>query len=304
MLAMFEQVLILLTFCVIGFVLCKTKVANPDHSKVLSVILIYILFPLMSFNTFSAKFTVSYLQEKGSLLLVSLGLIIVVVIISKIFSKILGGDSYEKNVNEYSMSIGNIGYMGYPLAEAMYGTAGMLDCMMFGLPMTIYINTVGYNMLTAGKGEKSLLQKIFTPSIYGILAGCLVGITGLKLPELVTEIAQMGGDCVAPISMMLTGMAISQFNIKELLCNRKVYLICAVRLALMPVLVWALVKLTGFTFALMPAVMLYAMPCGMNTIVFPKLVDKDCRLGAATVMISTVISMLTIPLWLYLLLPQ
>ncbi len=302
MFAMFEQVLILLIFCVIGYVLCKVKLANPDHSKVLSVILVYILFPLMSFNTFSAKFTVTYLQEKGLLLLVSLGLILVVVMVAKVLRKVLGGDPYEENVNEYSMSVPNIGYMGYPLAEAVYGTAGMLDCMMFGLPMTMYINTVGYNMLTAGKGHKSILQKIFTPSMYGILAGCLVGIIGLQLPQTVFDIAQMGSNCVAPISMMLTGMAISQFNIKELLRNRKVYFICAVRLALVPVLVWGLVKLCGLTFALMPAVLLYAMPCGMNTIVFPKLVDKDCRLGAATVLVSTALSMLTIPACLYFLL--
>lgn len=303
MIAMFEQVLILLIFCVIGYVLCKVKLANPDHSKILSVLLVYILFPLMSFKTFSAQFTVTYLQDKGVLLLVSLGLIPVVVIVAKIFTRFLGGDSYEKKVNEYSMSMANIGYMGYPLAEAIYGSAGVLDCMMFGLPMTIYINTVGYNMLTAGKGQKSILQKIFTPSMFGILAGCLVGITGLQLPQMVFEIAKMGSNCVAPISMMLTGMAISQFSIKELLCNKKVYFICAVRLLLAPVLVWALVKLCGFTFALMPAVLLYAMPCGMNTIVFPKLVDKDCRLGAATVLVSTALSMLTIPLCLYLLLP-
>ena len=302
MLAMFEQVFILVTFCVIGYILCKVKLVKPDQSKVLSVVLIYILFPLMSFKTFSGQFTVAYLQEKGFLLLVSLGLIPVVVIMAKLISRLLGGEPYERNVNEYSMSMANIGYMGYPLAEAVYGTAGMLDCMMFGLPMTMYINTVGYNMLTAGNGQKSLLQKIFTPRMFGILTGCFVGITGLKLPNTVFEIAKMGSDCVAPISMMLTGMAISQFSIKELLCNKKVYVICAVRLALMPVLVWVLVKLCGFTFALLPAVVLYAMPCGMNTIVFPKLVDKDCRLGAATVLISTIVSMVTIPICLYFLL--
>ena len=159
---MFEQVFILVTFCVIGYILCKVKLVKPDQSKVLSVVLIYILFPLMSFKTFSGQFTVAYLQEKGFLLLVSLGLIPVVVIMAKLISRLLGGEPYERNVNEYSMSMANIGYMGYPLAEAVYGTAGMLDCMMFGLPMTMYINTVGYNMLTAGNGQKSLLQKIFT----------------------------------------------------------------------------------------------------------------------------------------------
>ena len=302
MLAMFEQVFILVTFCVIGYVLCKVKLANPDHSKVLSVLLIYILFPLLSFKTFSGQFTVAYLQEKGLILLISLGLIPVVVIVAKIFGKFLGGDPYEKNVNEYSMSMANIGYMGYPLAEALFGTAGMLDCMMFGLPMSIYIGTIGYNMLTIGKGQKSIWEKIFTPSLIGILLGCIVGISGIKLPQTVFDISKMSGNCVAPVSMLLTGMAISEFSIKELLVNWKVYIVCAVRLILTPVVAWALVKLFGLGFALIPAVALYAMPCGMNNIVYPKLVEKDCRLGAAIVLVSTVLSLITIPLCLSLLL--
>lgn len=303
MAAIFEQVLILITFCVTGFVLCKTKLLNPEHSKPLSVLLVYVFFPCMSFNTFSSQFTVAYLQDRGALILVSVGLLPVMVILAKIITKFLGGDPYEKNVNEYSMSTANIGYMGYPLVEAVFGMEHLLDCMMFGLPLSIYIGTVGYNMLTAGKGQKSIWQKIFTPSLIGILLGCAVGISGIKLPQTVFDIAKMSSNCVAPVSMLLTGMAISQFSIKELLSNWKVYIICAVRLLVAPVLAWALVKLCGLSFALVPAAVLYAMPCGMNTIVYPKLVEKDCRLGAATVLVSTVLSLITIPLCIYLLIP-
>ena len=302
MAAIFEQVLILITFCLTGFVLCKTKLLNPEHSKPLSVLLVYVFFPCMSFNTFSSQFTVGYLQERGALILVSVGFLPVMVILAKIITKFLGGDAYEKNVNEYSMSTANIGYMGYPLVEAVFGMERLLDCMMFGLPLSIYIGTVGYNMLTAGKGQKSIWQKIFTPSLIGILLGCAVGISGIKLPQTVFDIAKMSSNCVAPVSMLLTGMAISQFSIKELLSNWKVYIICAVRLVLAPVLAFGLVKLFGLNFALIPAVALYAMPCGMNTIVYPKLVEKDCRLGAATVLVSTTLSLITIPLCLYFLL--
>lgn len=302
MVAIFEQVAILITFCLTGYVLCKTKLLNADHSKPLSVLLVYVFFPCMSFNTFSAQFTVGYLQERGALILVSLGILPVMVVFAKIISKFLGGDTYEKNVNEYSMSTANIGYMGYPLVEAVFGTTRLLDCMMFGLPLSIYIGTVGYNMLTAGKGQKSIWQKIFTPSLIGILLGCVVGISGVKLPQTVFDIAKMSSNCVAPVSMLLTGMAISQFSIKELLSGWRVYIICAVRLIVAPVLAWVLVKVCGLDFALIPAAALYAMPCGMNTIVYPKLVEKDCRLGAATVLVSTVLSMLTIPLCLHFLL--
>lgn len=303
MIAIFEQVLILITFCLTGFVLCKTKLLKAENSKSLSVLLVYVFFPCMSFNTFSKQFNVTYLQTQWPLIAVSVGMLLIMVLMAKGMRTLLGGDPYEKNVNEYSMATSNIGYMGYPLVGAVFEETVLLDCMMFGLPLSIYIGTVGYNMLTAGKGEKTIWEKIFTPSLIGILLGCVVGISGVGLPQTVFDIAQMSSNCVAPVSMLLTGMAISQFSIKELLANWKVYIICAVRLILAPVLACALIKVTGLDFALIPAVALYAMPCGMNTIVYPKLVEKDCRLGAATVLVSTVLSMLTIPLCLHFLLP-
>ena len=302
MIAIFEQVLILITFCLAGYVLCKAKLLSPEHCKPLSVLLIYVFFPLMSFKTFSVQFTVTYLKSKGLMMLVSVAMIPVIAVIARLISKILGGDKYQQDVNMYSMSIPNIGYMGYPLAGAVYGATGMMDCMMFGLPMTMYINTYCYNMLTAGKVKKSIWKQIFTPSMIGILIGCMVGIIGWKVPETLMDIAQMGNNCVAPVSMLLTGMALSEFSIRELLGNKKVYIVCAIRLVLVPLLVFCLVKLCGLQFALVPAVVLYAMPCGMNTIVFPKLVDKDCRSGAAIVLVSTAISLITIPLCLYFLL--
>ena len=302
MIAIFEQVSILVVFCLTGFVLCKVKLVNSEHSKPLSVLLVYVFFPCMSFNTFSAQFNVAYLQQRGALILVSVGMLAVMVVASKIVTKLLGGDAYTKNINEYSMATANVGYMGYPLVEAVFGQEVLLDCMMFGLPMSIYIGTIGYNMLTIGKGQKSIWQKIFTPSLIGILLGCAVGISGIRLPQTVFDIAKMSSNCVAPISMLLTGMAISQFSIKELLSNWKVYIICAVRLIAAPVLAFGLIKLFGLSFALIPAVALHAMPCGMNNIVYPKLVGKDCRHGAAIVLVSTALSVITIPLCIYFLL--
>ena len=106
MIAIFEQVFILVVFCLTGFVLCKAKLVKPEHSKPLSVLLVYVFFPCMSFNTFSAQFNVAYLQQRGTLILVSVGMLAVMVVGSKIVTKLLGGDPYTQNVNEYSMSTG------------------------------------------------------------------------------------------------------------------------------------------------------------------------------------------------------
>ena len=302
MVAMFEQVLVLLIFSLTGYVLCKAKLVDPDHSKALSVILVYVFLPCTLFNSFSKQFTAAYLAESWPLILTSVGLIPLVVIAAKIINRFITKNPEDKAPNEYSMSMANIGYMGYPLAESVYGAVGLLDCMMFALPMQIYIGTIGFNMLTAGKEKKSLLKKIFTPSLIGILIGCAVGISGIKLPHIIYDAAQKSGACMAPVSMILTGMIVSKFPIKELLTCKTAYIVSAVRLVIAPLMIFGLLKLCNLEFALKAAVLLYAMPCGMNSIVYPKLVGNDSKAGAAAVMISTVLSMITIPLCLHFLL--
>ncbi len=302
LLAIFEQVFILYIFGITGYVLCKAKLVDPSHSKTLSVLLIYVFLPCVSFNTFSAQFNMDYLRNNAALLLVSMGLLPISVGVAKLINRFLTKDPYEKAVNEFSMSMSNASYMGFPLAEGIFGSAGLLNCMMFVMPILIYIGTVSYNSLTAGKKKKSLLKKIFTPSMIGILLGCVVGLFDIQLPEVVGAVTGKAGACMAPISMLLTGMTISQFPIKELLANKRTYLIATVRLVLAPLMIFVILKLCHLNFALTPAVMIYAMPCGMNSIIFPQLVGKDCRLGASTVLISTALSMLTIPLMLTLLL--
>ena len=49
------------------------------------------------------------------------------------------------------------------------------------------------------------------------------------------------------------------------------------------------------------AVLMYAMPCGLNTIVFPKLVGEDCSTGATLALMSNLLAVITIPLCISLL---
>ena len=54
--------------------------------------------------------------------------------------------------------------------------------------------------------------------------------------------------------------------------------------------------LVGAKDAVMPALLIYAMPCGLNTIVFPKLIGEDCHIGAGLACISSVLACVTIPI--------
>ena len=301
MLIVFEQVAILMLFCLAGFVLSKAKIVNPEHGKTLSGLEVYLFMPCVSFRTFSTRFTMAYLQEKYLLLVVSVGLLLLLVLLAKPLSRILAPEGYERSVTEFSLIVPNCAYMGYALAGSLFGPDVLLDVMIFALPISTYIYTFGYNLLLERKDTKFSLKKIFTPVVIGMLAGCVVGLSGIAVPEFLGQVTEKSAACMAPVAMLLIGITLSQFRLRELLSMKRVYAIAAIRLLVIPLLVFGLLKLLKLDFLLLPAVLIHCMPCGMNSIIFPKLVGRDCRSAAATVMVSTLLSLITIPLCLHFL---
>lgn len=291
----FQQVLILLIFALAGFVLIRTRAISGSKVDLLSTLEFYIFVPCVSFQTFSQQFTTAYLQEKYPLLLVSMGLLLLFELLARLVAPLLTKEHYRQLVLRYSMIIPNFGFFGYSLMQGLYGMDGLMDMMLFTLPMSVYTCTVGYAVLTDQPGSISL-KKVLTPSIFAMALGAVVGISGIALPDTMQQIIASGAACMSPICMLLAGAVIAQYNLKELLLNRQAYIVCAVRLLVVPALIFGLLKLTGLEMAMLAAVLTYCCPCGLNPIVYGKLAGKDCRDGASLTLICTVLAMVTIPL--------
>ncbi len=311
MLDVFQQVCILVIFCVIGYCLCKLRVAKADHATVLSVLLVYVFGPCVSFNSFSKNFTLDYIKEKYPLLIAGLALVIFLYFVTKPLAWKLTQKAYDRKVYHYSLIVSNIGYMGVALCDGLMGAAVLLDYMVFTLPFNIYIYSIGYASLTSRSAKKVELRRVLTsPSLIAYAIGAVIGIFGIRMPTVLQSVVTQGGACMAPASMLMAGMVISQYRIKVLLANKKAYLVSALRLLVIPALVSLLCKGVGLLLPLVGlnlsrelldavttvAVLMTCLPCGLNTIVYPKLVGEDCTIGASTAMISVIASLATIPL--------
>ena len=148
-------------------------------------------------------------------------------------------------------------------------------------------------MLTKQKFSPKQLLK---PTIIAIVLGCLVGLLEIKLPAIATDILGKASGCMGPVSMLLTGLTVAEFKLKNLLFNPKLYIMTGLRLLVIPCAIAAALMLVGAKDAVMPALLIYAMPCGLNTIVFPKLIGEDCHIGAGLACISSVLACVTIPI--------
>lgn len=292
-----SQVAILFLFASIGFALAKAKLVNADHSKILSTLLVYVFLPTNLFKTFATNFNISYIKANYTLILLSVGVLAFLIFVSHFLSKILTKDKYKQAIYKYSLTIPNYGYMGYALTESIFGSAALLNVMMFGLPLSLYIYTYGYCILT--KSELKL-KKLINPVIIAILLGMVVGLSGITLPKPVSGFLTTAAAPMGVTSMLLSGITISQYKFKDMLSDRCNYIVSVLRLFVFPVAIAYILKTFVNSEAALVSLMIYAMPCGLNTVVFPKLVGEDCRTGASLALISSLLSVISIPLCIYL----
>ncbi len=290
-----EQLFLLFTFMLCGFLLGKNKIVNYEHTKILSVLEIYLFLPCTIFNAFYCNFSLSNLSQYYVFIVVSLAVLGVLICFSHIIFEILSKNVYDKNIYKYSLIIPNYGYMGYALAQGLYNSEGLLQMIFFAIPFSFYTYTFGYCMLT---NRRISFKSLLNPVILSIIPGVFWGILNIRLPAVFEIFVNKSANCMAPVSMLLTGMIISEFRIKDLIDDKKTYFISFMRLIIIPFIVMIILKQFFDDALVRTAVLLCAMPCGLNTIIFPKLVGKNCLTGAKLAFVSNILAILSIPLLL------
>ena len=294
-----QNIFYLFCFITIGFVLGRRNIILPTHAKALSAAGVYVFLPCTIFNSFAKSFTVDNLRDYLPLFGTSLVVLILLILLSRPLSRLLAGKSYRADVFSYSLTVPNYGHAGYAMAEAVYGAEGLLHLILFSLPVSLFAYTGGVARLT----RKPLrLKSLCNPVTIALFAGILFGLTGLKLPGMATSFLTKSAACMAPTAMLLAGVTISEYPFGKMLLDPKAYVVCAIRLLVIPIcLCFALKAVTDNTILIRTAVLFHAMPCGLNTIIFPKLVGEDCSTGASLAFVSSILCCVTIPLCLLLL---
>ena len=300
--SLYNQLLVLYAFIFLGWLLGKLKKGVADKSGLLSFLLVNLFFPCKLFLNYANHFTVSYLQNNYMTVFIAVGLLLVLATMGKYFPRLLTKDGYERKVYHYNTAITNYAYFGYVLVEQVFGPAAMNNLMVFCIPLSIYCYTFGVSMLMDKKvSAKSLLNTITVSIGLGIIWGLLQ----LPIPAVAKTVMTNASGCVGPVSMVLVGLVLSSFSGKDLLPNWQVIVFCLGRLLIVPLAVLGLCKGLALVMVLPEAVypsavLMACMPCGLNPVVFPKLVGQDCRLGAKLILLSSILSAATIPLWLWI----
>ena len=172
---------------------------------------------------------------------------------------------------------------------------------MFSFFVGIATYTWGIMQLQPSHGRHNLMfyiRRIFNTNFVAMLVGMVLGLLGAKnwMPAVLLNTVHELGNCYVIVALLLTGFSIADYPIHEVIGNGKIYLFSLMRLIILPAFFLLVVKLINAEPMLSVLVVLSAArPCGMNTVVYPAAYGEDCKPGASMVLISSILSVVTVP---------
>ena len=290
-----SKVSMLLIFIGMGYLLRRTRKLPDNAGRVLSLLTTLIFSPAYTIKNLSSTLDPSQLSDQ--VLLIGYGLVFILAVIglAYLLAKPLARNDFERRTCVYAFSIPNYGYFGYPLVEGVFGTAVLGQLMIFGLPLSIACNTFGY-LLFVKDGKLTVKDILKMPVIVSVFIGMAIGLSGLKLPPLVTDVLTTAGNCMSPASMLLAGFVLGGFPLKDLFKGGRSYMMSAIRLLGIPALVGGVLFLLGVRemYLTLP-VMILCMPLGLNLVVFPESMGIDASDNAKMCFVCNLLTIAVLP---------
>lgn len=297
--ATLSAMLTMLICMLVGFVLRKKKIEPENTDSVLSKFLSFVVSPALTFNSFLQNFSIQSISENYKIVLYGLLIALLAVLIGTILAGVFVKEGYAKGVYKYAIAFANFGYMGSAVVLSIFGDEMLYYYLLFTIPMNIIVYTWGMMQLIPGKkGFKATLVRITNPTTISLLLGIIAGLLNAKdyMPAFITGALTSLGGCMGPISMVLTGYVIGMFDMKTALTNGKIYIVSFLRLIVFPALYCGLLMLLGANDTVLTiALIAYAMPLGLNTVVFPAAYGADTSVGASMALISNALCIITFP---------
>lgn len=301
--ALIKQLLVLYIFIIAGVILGKWRKDMAGKSSLLSFITVNLLLPCKMFLNFSKNFTVDYLKTNYITIFISIGVLCLLLALGGLVGKLLSPkDKYGQKVYKYSITVSNYAYFGYVLMENAFGGAALNNMMVFCLPFSLYCYTFGVGLLM---DKKASVKSLLTPTPIAIALGIVLGLTGVKVPAVITTVASSASAAMGPVTMLLVGLVLSGFSLKQMLPDWQSWVFSVIKLVALPAVIFGICKALAL-FMTLPAsvypvaVFVAAMPCGLNPVIYPKLIGKDCSMGAKLIPLTAILSVVTIPLWIHL----
>lgn len=295
---LFNEIAVLFLIMGLGFLLVKTKVLKSTDSRILSMVLIWLINPAVVLKAFQIDFT----PEVRDRFLLAVGVAVAVnlllMLITWGYGKLLKLDAVERT----SIMYANAGNLVIPLVSAILGDEWVIYASAFMCVQLAFLWTHGVAQI-GGSGGSSWKKILLNANLIAIVVGAVMLLTGFRLPPVIQNVCGQLGGTIGPVSMIMLGMLLADVKWGELLRQPRNWLVMALKMVVTPIVVLMILRLSGVTGLVEDgktivyiSFMAVITPCATTVTQLAQMYRNRPAYASALNAMTTVISIVSMPL--------
>ena len=295
---MIDTQLLLFLYMLCGFIVSRLRIIREDNREVLVRVLMDMAMPMMVLNAFNKPTNPEELRSSVLVMVIAAVCCLAAWGIGSIIWR--RQPENKRKVLMYASMFSNAGNAGLPVLNLVFGPEGVFYGSMYLIPPRILQWTVGMGFFLKPKKGAFVKNVLLNPMVVVVYIGFVLMAFNWQIPGVFgTAIANLGA-MTGPLSMILIGATLSRMRPRAVL-DPVVLLVSALRLIVFPLaaaLVLKLMRVDQMTMNL--CVILLAMPVASNTAAMAERYGGDYIFASACVSVSTLLSVVTVPVitWL------
>lgn len=292
-----------------GYILRKTGIMTEEHADGMSSLITNVTFPCLIIISMQMEFSMDILKNCVNAIIIFSCIIAVMILLARIVSKRTRLAPAQSGIFAFMLMFGNTGFIGFPVLSGLFGQEAVLYGAFCDLVYNLFMFTLGISLIkpTEDRDIKAMIKRSvkesINPCFVGLAIGLILFVGGITLPDILAGPLESIGNITSPLAMIVIGSHLASISFKEIFTAKHAYIVSLLKLIVTPLIGLIFVKLIIGTGSLLASAIVIeaAMPVAMCSVIFSQQYKADVDFAVKGVMLSTVMCIVTVPIFAILL---
>lgn len=293
------QMIQLFLVMALGYFLYKVKILDKEMNKRLTTLILSVTTPAMIIGSVLNTTVTQSLSDVLFVFVIGIATYIILPIVGFIIVKIMRVPKNQQGLYIFMTVFSNIGFMGFPVMKAIFGNVAIFYTAIFNMIFNLFIFTIGNSMMSYGTGQKTQMnfKDILSPGVVASAFALIIYFTKLQLPDVISSTINMIGDMTTPTAMLIIGSTLATIPLKEVFTEVRIYPFTFIKQIVVPIAVYPILRFfISDPLILGVTLIMIAMPVANSAVLFATEYGGDVSVAAKNIFMTTLLSIITIPL--------
>lgn len=293
-----NKLAMLMLIMIFGYIARIKNVLTDEHNKGFSKLIVNVTLPCLIISSILSNETTASTSNILSIFFIGTVVFIILVILAMIIPKLFGADQLQDGVYKFCTLINNNVFMGFPLIHSILGDDALFFAAMLNIPSSFFLFTFGiYYMQKHQYIGKFSIKDVFNLGTISSIIGVAFYFAHITLPDMLKDTFSIVGNITVPLSMIVIGISLASISIKSMITDFKIYIFAIIKMIVIPITAFLVLSLFNIDEIILHVIVIsLAMPGPTLCVSLAIDYESDINLSSKYVFMSTLLSLITIPL--------